>query len=355
MDAYPVGALQPRVHVSERGLIRRTRRRLSAPLRQYLDARFDDLEQRLERFERSAAAVDLLTRVDVSEHNAGHAPPNFDHVVSQAVSASQFLHPDFDRLRRRLFPGTVIVPWGGQPGTALHRKVWEFVYVLRAAEQHGVLRSDRRAVGFGVGREPIPAALASCGLTVLATDLHDSDDHSQAWATTGQHLSDIQALSNPDVVADDVLERNVAVRYVDMNAVPDDLGLFDLVWSCCALEHLGSPDLGLQFVLRTLELLRPGGVSVHTTELELTRRPDTADYGNLAVYRTVDLDGLAHEVRRRGFEVDTNWHVSMEMPADRWISVPPYDDPAHLKLTIGDSVSTSVGFLVRRPHGEPDP
>ena len=98
-------------------------------------------------------------------------------------------------------------------------------------------------------------------------------------------------------------------------------------------------------------MLEPGGVSVHTTELELTPRAETADYGNLAMYRTHDLDRLAERVRSRGFEIETNWYVSMETPADRWVSVPPYphDDPAHLKLAIGDSVSTSVGLLIRRP------
>ena len=68
-----------------------------------------------------------------------------------------------------------------------------------------------------------------------------------------------------------------------MNAIPADLGRFDLIWSSCALEHLGSPKAGLEFVVRTLELLKPGGVSVHTTEIELTLRDDTADYGHLAV------------------------------------------------------------------------
>jgi hypothetical protein len=337
---------------SEPGVYRRARRRLIAPLLRYFDARFERIDERLDHLERSADAWDRLSRIDVSEHNAGRAPPAFDRVVSQVVSASQFSHPDFDRLRRLLYPGTVTLPWGGfgRPGTPLHRKVWEYVYVLRAAEQQGVLRADCRGIGFGVGLEPIPATLASHGVTVLATDLPGSAEQSASWTTTGQHLLGIEALSNHDVISDDDLRQRVVLRYVDMNAVPDDLGLFDLVWSCCALEHLGSPERGLEFVLRTLELLRPGGVSVHTTELELTRRHDTADYGNLAVYRIDDLDGLADEVRRRGFEMETNWYVSMESPADRWIAVPPSEDPAHLKLTIGDSISTSVGILVRRPE-----
>ena len=295
---------------------------------------------------RVADAAAALSLVDVSSHNAGASCPTFDEVVSQVVSASQFSHPDFERFQRMLFPdqalATVAMP---------HRKVWESVYVLRAAEQHGILELGRRAVGFGVGQEPIPAVLAQAGLAVLATDLDVTEAASAGWAAAAQHMSNLSSLSRPDIVADDLLERQVSTRFVDMNSVPDDLGRFDLVWSCCALEHLGSPEAGLEFVVRTLDLLEPGGVSVHTTELELTPRTETSDYGNLAIYRKVDLDRLVERVRSLGFEIEPNWYVSLDTPADRWISLPPYTDGdlAHLKLGVGDSVATSVGLLIRRP------
>ena len=252
-----------------------------------------------------------------------------------------------------MFPQEVRIPWGDTYATVTvpHRKLWEFVYVLRAAEQHGKTVAGCRALGFGVGREPIPAVLASLGLFVLATDLDIEDDRSHDWGRKGQHMSGVSALSFPDIVSDAVLEERVRTRGVDMNALPGDLGRFDLIWSSCALEHLGSPEAGLAFVERTLELLEPGGIAVHTTELELTRREETADYGNLAVFRLADLDRLAARVREVGMEMDANWYVAMETPADRWIALPPYPhhDPAHLKLQIGDSISTSVGLLIRRP------
>lgn len=330
---------------------RSLKRTIAAPLRRYLDRRFDRVDERLTRLERALApgVWELLSRVDLSQHNVGRTPPDFDHVVSQAASAAQFSHPDFERLRRLMYPSSVILPWGKSPGSALHRKVWEFVYVLRAAEQSGVLTEGRAALGFGVGREPIPAALASYGVTVLATDLSSAEDESTQWATTGQHLTDLSALSHPEIVPDDYLEQHVSLRYVDMNEIPDDLGTYDLVWSCCALEHLGSPHAGLDFLLRTLGLLRPGGVAVHTTELELTPRSETADYGHLAVYRIRDLDGVAEMARERGFEIETNWYVAMETASDRWIGRHPFDDPAHLKILIGDSISTSVGLVITRP------
>ncbi len=327
--------------------IRRMRRRLGAPLKRYLDARFDAIEVRLDVLTAWPPKGDPLASVDVSEHNQGLPPPTFGHVVSQVVSASQFTDPNFVRLRHDVYPMGVHLPTGGTPGIAPHRKVWEYVYVLRAAEQHGLLEPGRRALGFGVGTEPLPAALAKYGIAVVATDQEDTGD-ADGWTGSGQHMSGVRALSKPEIVSDDVLRELVELRYVDMTAIPHDLGTFDLIWSCCAFEHLGSPEAGLSFVRNTLPLLRPGGVSVHTTELELTRRTKTAEYANIVVYRKEDLDALANEVHALGFEVSTNWHVALELPADRHVSVPPHAE-AHLRLAIGESVFTSAGLLIRRP------
>jgi predicted O-methyltransferase YrrM len=330
--------------------IRRARRALTAPLKRYLDTWFQHLDRRLDEIagwgaDASSAA---LARVDVSPHNDGRRPPSFESIVSQVVSESQFAHPDFLRLRGVMFPRVGAIPCGSVtvPSTSTHRKLWEWCYILRAAEQHGKLVAGGSALGFGVGSEPLPAALASFGLSVIATDR--APEASAGWASAGQHMDSLRTLSKPDVVPDDVLAQRVTARHVDMNDVPDDLGTFDVVWSSCALEHLGSPEAGLAFIMRTLELLGPGGISVHTTELELTRRATTADHGHLAVYRVDDLDRLVEQVKQSGFEMHANWYVSMDSPIDRFVAVPPYVT-AHLKLAIGDSVSTSVGLLIRRP------
>jgi len=102
------------------------------------------------------------------------------------------------------------------------------------------------------------------------------------------------------------------------------------------------------------ELLKPGGIAVHTTELELTPKAETADYGHCAVYRIEDLQDLEKRVRDAGYDVRLNFHVAMETPADRWISLlgtfteKALPEPAHLKLVIGDSVSTSYGLIIRK-------
>lgn len=324
------------------------RRVVSNPVRRYLDYKFGVLEDRLYKLTVLVSQADPLERLDLSDNNASLTPPTFSQVVSQTVSAAQFSDASFERLRALVYPGAVSLAAGGSADDGLHRKIWEYMYVLRAAEQYGLLAPGRRAMGLGVGTEPVPAALARHGVQVLATDQEASSDSASDWTATGQHMSGLDALTKPEIVADARLRELVRVKSVDMRAVPSDLGTFDLVWSCCAFEHLGSPEAGLDFVRRTLPLLEPGGISVHTTEFELTARDETADYGNIVVYRKDDLEQLAADVRALGFEMDTNWYVALEAPADRHISLPPHTEP-HLKLMLGDSISTSVGLLIRRP------
>ena len=323
-------------------------KRLTAPLRAYFNPRFeavvgrlDAIDVRLDRLEKGGGAPGepaLLERIDVGENDARFGAAPFASFTSMAVDAAHFREEPF----REWF---ALVSDGGME---FHRKPWEYAFVLERARRGGVLEPGRRALGFGVGREPIPAVLAARGLQVLATDQADEDaDH---WKDTNEHAADLDALSRPGIVDDAVLAERVTFRAMDMNDLDDDLGEFDLVWSSCAIEHLGSPAAGLEFVLRTAELLRPGGVAVHTTEFELTSREATADYGHCAVYRGDDFEALARHLTDRGFEIDLNLYVSMATPVDRFVAVPPYpaSDPAHLKLQIFDSVSTSYGLALRR-------
>lgn len=286
-----------------------------------------------------------LARIDVTRHNATGARPSFDRLVSQAPASRDFEHPLFVD-----WVGGVHPHERGQVPALRHRKMWEYVYIAEAARQAGVLRPGARALGFGVGREPLPAMLAAHGVQVLATD--QAAENSGDWATTGQHLQGLSALRKPEVVSDEELARLVEVRAVDMNDPLDDLGSFDLVWSSCALEHLGSPELGLDFLVRAARLLAPGGVSVHTTELELTRRTSSPDYGHCAVYVLEDLLAAADRLRAEGFAIELEPYVAMDAPEDRWVSregvVTEEVDLAHLKLQIQGSISTSFGMLVRR-------
>ncbi len=327
-------------------------KKLSAPLRAYFNPRFDtiadrltDIEHRLDVVTSQAGVQDATrqlefqSRIDVTNLNARYEPQEFASERSIAVRAAHFADPAFLRWFELLYDG----------GMEHHRKPWEYAFVLDRAMRAGVLHPGARAVGFGVGTEPVPAVLASHGVDILATDLAPED--AGHWAQSNQHAAGVTSLSFPKIVDDGILAERVRFAAADMNDPVDGLGRFDLVWSSCAIEHLGSPEAGLDFVLRSAALLEPGGVAVHTTELELTARATTADHGHCAVYRPSDVEGLADELRAAGFLIDVNLNVAMESPLDRYVALPPYPatDPAHLKLAIFDSVSTSFGIAVRRP------
>ena len=228
--------------------LRRIRRVATAPLKRYLDGRFDDLERRLGQLgvqttletpsvDESAAA---LAKVDVSAHNAGGSPPTFDTVVSQVVSAAQFSHPDFQRISGILFPSVGLIPCGALqvPSTGMHRKLWEWCYILRAAELHGKLSSGATAIGFGVGSEPVPAALVNMGSPSSPPIVHPRSRRPgrpavSTWPTSIAVEAGCRSRRPTRAPGDGPA--------VDMNDVPDDLGRFDLVWSSCALSTSAHP------------------------------------------------------------------------------------------------------------------
>lgn len=343
-------------------------------LQAQVGARTEEVARLQEVHERSSALLaehevaqersDALARIDVSEHNAGGVRPKFSELVSQACTADQFVDPAFLRWvpLLRLWPVEAsarlqnlnVGPSPAHHGSLfLHSKIWEWAFILQAADQHGVLRSGRRAIGFGVGTEMIPAALASYGIEVVATDQGVDGETANEWMAADYHVNTLEYLYRPELVKNEELRRLVSVRAVDMNHIPDDLGTCDFLWSSCALEHLGSPELGLDFVMSSARLLRPGGIAVHTTELELTPRDTTADYGHMAVYRIPDLQGLAERLTDSGYDMSCNFSVPLDTPADRYVHLLRPETHTNelwsLKTAMGDSVTTSFGLVIRRP------
>jgi hypothetical protein len=300
----------------------------------------------------AAFQAQCLARVDLSRHNAADARPTFPNLQSQAASAAQCDTPEYLALAHQL------MGWEGDlAGIRYNRKVWEYAYIVQAVAEAGLLRKGAQAVGFGVGSEPIPAYFALHGMDVLATDQGLAGATKEQWTQAGQLLQDLSSLSRPHLLSDDDLAQRVRTRDVDMNGVPDDIGRFDVVWSSCVIEHLGSPERGLDFVLESCGLLNPGGIAVHTTELELTDQPKAQDYGHCAVYRVEDLAALEQRLAEIGCSATFNFDVSMDTFEDRWISLvlhpkhgPHLPDPdgLHLKLLLGESVSTSFGILIRK-------
>ncbi|MGH8173158.1 MAG: DUF4214 domain-containing protein [Rhodanobacteraceae bacterium] len=230
----------------------------------------------------------------------------------------------------------------------LHRKSWEWCFVSQALHERDMLRVGRRGMGFAVGQEPLTSLFASMGCEILATDLDVESADQEGWVAGKQHAAGTEQLNRSGLCTPELFSSNVRFRNVDMRNIPDDLGPFDFVWSCCAMEHLGSLRHGMDFVANSLKCLRPGGIAVHTTEYNVDSDTRTLESGHDVIYRRRDFNLLAEELRDHGHIVQPFDFDVGDSEADRYVDEPPYTGEVHLKLRIGGFASTSFGLIVQR-------
>lgn len=247
-----------------------------------------------------------------------------------------------------------------------HRKVWEDCFVLQALWEAGALRPGAQALGFAVGREWLPALLAGAGLHVTATDLDAGDARARDWIATGQHGDAREALFVPHLLERAAFDARVRFRPADMAALPAELtaGGFDLLWSVCALEHLGSLEAGEAFVLDAMRCLRPGGIAVHTTEHNLNAEGGTLTDGPTVLFQRRHLDRLAARLAAAGHSMLPLDTTPGEGAFDRFVDLPPYPadasplgapDAPHLRLSLDGYPITSVGLIIRAGGVSPPP
>ncbi len=229
-----------------------------------------------------------------------------------------------------------------------YRKVWEWAIILEALEERNMLAPNRVGIGFAVGQEPLVSVFAQRGVSILATDLPDDDGH---WWGSTQHTTGADALHVPSRLSRERFDELVSFRGVNMNDIADlPSGAADFIWSSCAIEHVGSLDLAHKFVLDSMRLLKPGGVAVHTTEINCSSNIDTIGEGDNVIWRRRDIEQLSDALRliRCGMEVP-----DFEMgthPFDLDYDVEPYFSSGrkHIKLQIGPFVSTSFLLIIQR-------
>lgn len=225
-----------------------------------------------------------------------------------------------------------------------HRKVWEWVFIIQALSERGLLQEGCRGLGFGVGQDPLAALFASEGCEIVATDLGPAAD--AHWAATNQHASGLAHLNQDGICDPPVFDRAVRFCDVDMRDIPSDLRGFDFTWSACAFEHLGSLAAGQEFILRQMDCLRPGGYAVHTTEFNVSSNTRTVGAGETVLYRRRDLDYLARALRSLGHAVEIDYETGTS-PADLHVDHPPWSGP-HLKIQLGRYVATSMAMIIEK-------
>lgn len=236
-------------------------------------------------------------------------------------------------------------------GPPFSRKKWEYGAIIAAADSFGLLKPGNRALGFGVGREHLPAFFASCGMQVLATDQRiDAPNAKKDWFDKGKLSTGMEDLPWEGICSEEDWRR-VSFRSADMNAIPKELhGQFDLTWSACSMDHLGSQRKGWRFFRESMKCLRPGGAAIHTTEFDLALKGKPVRKGSTVFYRKENVEKFLRSLERRGCivpEANFTWN---DDPVTREIDREPHSNPhGHYTLEACGLVVTSIVVIARKP------
>lgn len=229
-----------------------------------------------------------------------------------------------------------------QDASHIHRKLWEWVVMCETLDRAGLLVPGTKALGFGVGKEPLVSYFASKRIHVTATD-HVTD--TGAWAGTFEGA----AFRVPNLVDEKAFKRYVRYQDVDMNAIPLDLKneQFDFIWSSCSMEHLGSRVHGVKFFIEALQCVRLGGLSVHTTEYTFDLGFDSRD---LSFYTAHDLKNLQSMVRSMGWKMDELDFTVGDHPYNYVENKTHYEvqGKPHIRVTLAGRNFTSCLLTVRK-------
>jgi hypothetical protein len=106
--------------------------------------------------------------------------------------------------------------------------------------------------------------------------------------------------------------------------------------------------------------LKPGGIAIHTTELNINASGQTIDNWPTVLFQRRHFEELAARLTAQGHAVAPLDFSLGDKPMDRFVDLPPWPhdlppemnawlgSPAHLKLSVDGFVSTCFGIVVKR-------
>ena len=139
---------------------------------------------------------------------------------------------------------------------------------------------------------------------------------------------------------------------INMNILPLPLspsyGKFDFLWSTCSIEHVGSIALGQRFVENAMTYLNNGGVAIHTVEFTISSNSYTVEDGPTVLWCKHDVERLVKDLEILGYDVyPIHWGAGSGT-LDYTPDAPPFSKK-HVKLVIGEFISTSFAIVVKKP------
>lgn len=230
------------------------------------------------------------------------------------------------------------------------RKKWEDAFIAQALFERGLMAPGKRILGFGVGREKMPALFAKYGCTVLATDQALTPKAQHDWYDTGQMALRVADLLHPHICPADTFMERVTFEVCDMNDIPERYnGQFDAVYNACSMDHLGTLEAGMRFFERSMECLMPGGWAVHTTEYNIYNDGPTVEAGDTVFYRARDIEVMLSRLRALGHYTEPFDPMPGDMPQDLDVDYEPHQRPStHLVLQAAGCIVSSVGLIAQR-------
>jgi hypothetical protein len=241
-----------------------------------------------------------------------------------------------------------------------HRKQWEFVFVLQTLFENDCF--GKVGLGLACGRELTPSYLISKGCMIYAGDkpLDKSELPSNVWKNSKQYTESSELLYYGHLVSRKDFVNRLKPMNIDMNDIPDSLyEKFDFCWSICAIEHLGSIENGINFLINSLNLLKTGGISVHTTEFNVYSN-EHFETPNTCLFTQNDFMLLADKIHNgRLFPFDFNIGNGV---FDNYVDIPPFPGQVllrtdrlmpkcecpHLKVSCDKYVTTCAGIIMQK-------
>ena len=263
------------------------------------------------------------------------AYPNLRSPVSQIATVEQIRETIFADICSRIKHPVII-----------HRKLWEWVYIIRTLESLQCISPGKRGLGFGVGKERLVSLFAGAGCEIMATDAFPDQAIKAGWTDTNQYAMNIEELNEFELCPTAEFNKQVKYRHVDMRNIDSDLKEFDFLWSSCAFEHLGSIEDGFKFVEDSLSCLKVGGIAVHTTEINVSNKYSTKSNGDTVLYRYTDLIDLATRLSKKGYKISLNFQLGDD-PINHFIIFDPMANRPNLKILVDHFVTTSFGLWIQ--------
>jgi len=234
----------------------------------------------------------------------------------------------------------------------IHKKYWEWAVVFKILMDNYCIKDGSKGLGFGVGTEPLPALFAKYGCDVLATDAPPENEVSRLWDEGDQYMSSKEVLNDKGICEEELFLTNVDCRYVDMNAIPEDLhDTFDFTWSAGSFEHIGGLDKSIEFFRNQMKCLKPGGIGVHVTEYNISSDDETINAPNMVFFRNKDIQRMAECIERDGHYMEPVNFNRGDEPDDFEESKPPFklgfNTPA-ITINLFGHLTTSIVLVVKR-------